>query len=370
MDIIIDKTLSGVSIYAISGDEKILLPSLWLRERASSDDQLDKTTNQRLFNSHELADDLTVVDATKKDDVLQVDFSDGCRQHYDMRQLENFCKPLPLSPKKVLWQNPPPKNLYYNFNQFNDSLTLLSAVSDYLSYGYIVMTNCPVTDKAVMQIGKMFGYIQGFHDGDFFEVYSKPVYNDLAYQPVALAPHSDMPYSNPQPGAQLLLCIINETSGGLSTLVDSLMVAEQLRQEDESAYQLLASVLVLFRYDNPHESIALERPIIEIDEQGNMQGARYSPRLDFMPLMDEDTTRYYQRARRRLGELFNDERFQQTFKLYEGECMMFDNSRVLHGRAGYNPQEGRRRLQGCYIRKDGPATLYRTLRRQQAGTLL
>jgi gamma-butyrobetaine dioxygenase len=90
----------------------------------------------------------------------------------------------------------------------------------------------------------------------------------------------------------------------------------------------------------------------------------YSPRLDYLPLLDADTTRRFQRARRRLSELFADARFELRFPLGAGELMMFNNSRVLHGRTAYDPNEGRRHLQGCYIDMDGPRSLYRTLSRR------
>ncbi|MCX7224134.1 MAG: TauD/TfdA family dioxygenase [Burkholderiales bacterium] len=44
--------------------------------------------------------------------------------------------------------------------------------------------------------------------------------------------------------------------------------------------------------------------------------------------------------------------------------MIFDNNRVLHGRTAFNPAEGQRQLQGCYIDRDGPRSLYRVLQRQ------
>jgi gamma-butyrobetaine dioxygenase len=44
--------------------------------------------------------------------------------------------------------------------------------------------------------------------------------------------------------------------------------------------------------------------------------------------------------------------------------MMFDNNRVLHGRTGFDPEEGRRHLQGCYIDRDGPRSHYRVLSRK------
>jgi len=44
--------------------------------------------------------------------------------------------------------------------------------------------------------------------------------------------------------------------------------------------------------------------------------------------------------------------------------VMFDNCRLLHGRTGFDPAEGLRHLQGCYIDIDGPRSLYRVLRRR------
>jgi gamma-butyrobetaine dioxygenase len=97
-----------------------------------------------------------------------------------------------------------------------------------------------------------------------------------------------------------------------------------------------------------------------------MTGVHYSPRLDDIPLMSEDDTRRYHAARKRLGQLFEDPRYELHFRLNPGEMMMFDNNRVLHGRTSFNPAEGHRQLQGCYIDRDGPRSLYRVLKRQFA----
>ena len=40
--------------------------------------------------------------------------------------------------------------------------------------------------------------------------------------------------------------------------------------------------------------------------------------------------------------------------------------RLLHGRTSFDPAEGLRHLQGCYIDIDGPRSLYRVLRRGAA----
>ena len=56
--------------------------------------------------------------------------------------------------------------------------------------------------------------------------------------------------------------------------------------------------------------------------------------------------------------------FEIRFLLRAGELVMFDNCRLLHGRTGFDPSEGLRHLQGCYIDIDGPRSLWRVLRRR------
>ena len=108
--------------------------------------------------------------------------------------------------------------------------------------------------------------------------------------------------------------------------------------------------------------------MIALDGSGQMVGVHYSPRLDSLPLMSEDDTRRYHRARKRMGELFDDDAYALRFRLEPGQMMVFDNTRGLHGRTAFNPAEGHRQLQGCYIDRDGPRSLYRVLHRQLNGT--
>jgi len=51
--------------------------------------------------------------------------------------------------------------------------------------------------------------------------------------------------------------------------------------------------------------------------------------------------------------------FELRFKLDPGELMMFDKIRVLHDRTEFDPNEGPRQLQGCYIDREGLRSLYR-----------
>ena len=46
-----------------------------------------------------------------------------------------------------------------------------------------------------------------------------------------------------------------------------------------------------------------------------------------------------------------------------GDLLMMDNYRLLHGRTAYNPNEGKRYLQGCYIDYDSSEGKLRHLKR-------
>ncbi|MBS7689947.1 TauD/TfdA family dioxygenase [Pseudomonas lalucatii] len=83
-----------------------------------------------------------------------------------------------------------------------------------------------------------------------------------------------------------------------------------------------------------------------------------------MPLLPLEQLKAFHRARQRLGELFCDPAYQIRFPLLAGELMLFDNSRVLHGRTRFDPSEGPRHLQGCYIDLDGPRERYASVRIQ------
>ena len=47
-----------------------------------------------------------------------------------------------------------------------------------------------------------------------------------------------------------------------------------------------------------------------------------------------------------------------------GDLMMMDNHRLLHGRTAFNPNEGRRFLQGCYLDFDSTEGKLRHLKKK------
>ena len=58
------------------------------------------------------------------------------------------------------------------------------------------------------------------------------------------------------------------------------------------------------------------------------------------------------------------DKFLIKFKLMPGDLLMMDNYRLLHGRTEFNPNEGNRFLQGCYIDYDSSEGKLRHLLRK------
>lgn len=339
------------------------LSALLLREKSQDAASVDHCTQQRLFDSHLLNIDLQITAIESlADGTFRISFSDGHTSVYDPLKLLDELQETHAFPITISWNSTlNVSQIRHDWRDMDNDSAFGAALESYLRYGFIVLHDVPTLPEKILEVAGKFGYLKETNFGKYFEVYSKPTANDLAYRNVRLGPHTDNPYRNPVPGIQLLHCLVNDTTGGLSTLVDSLSVVERLREEDPAGYALLRDTPVRFQFIDQGTRLMTRRPMIQTDSDGRTLGVHYSPRLDSLPLLNEEKTKSFHRARRRLAELFNSSEFELRFRLEPGELMLFDNSRVLHGRTEFDPKEGHRHLQGCYIDLDGPRERYNSI---------
>ena len=249
-----------------------------------------------------------------------------------------------------------------------DDTQLKEWLTQFLEPGFIVFTGVPTKPESIFRVGSSFGFTRETNFGALFDVRSTAAASDLAYTSLPLDPHTDNPYRDPVPGVQLLHCLVNETSGGLSTLVDGFAAAQALKERDGEAFKLLSSTPVRFRYQDPTTELVASATPIQLDAAGGVVTIHFSPRLDFVPLRPPKELADYYRARRAFDHLLRSPEFEIRFLLGAGELLMMDNRRLLHGRTGFDPGEGERHLQGCYIDIDGPRSLYRVVRRRLSRT--
>ena len=343
---------------------------LWLRERCLDAKTFDLRTGQRLGDPSDLDLQLSLLAVSEPEPGrIRVRFSDGHGADFLAGDILAEAALLPGEhdiPAARLWDGSLTSLPRATWTAQPSDADLSGWVTDFLEYGFVILARVPPVPRTLLQVAATFGFTRETNFGTIFEVRSVPAASDLAYTSLPLDPHTDNPYRWPVPGVQLLHCLVNETSGGLSTLVDGFAAAEALRRRDPQAFQLLTRTPVRFRYRDETTDLVASAPPIELDAAGRLLAVHFSPRLDFVPLGPPEVLDGYYRARRAFDYLLRSPEFEIRFLLGSGELLMMDNRRLLHGRTGFDPSEGLRHLQGCYIDIDGPRSLYRVLRRRLA----
>ena len=348
------------------GAKKEIHP-FWLRERVNSENFLDQKTQQRLFDPTMLKNSSEISKVNISDKFLEVSFKDGA---YAKLVIENILKEFEKDNElyfinKISWKSDFKNNNIYKFNKnFFEEKIMYESLLDFYKYGFVIFENVPTQDNFIVNFANSIGSIRRTNFGEFFNVKSKPNPNDLAYTSLPLAPHTDNPYRKPVPCIQLLHCIENEVGGGLSTLVDGLAVTEELKKEHPSFFQILTEIKVRFQFVDDNVVLEDWAEMIQLDENKRLKQVRFSPRLDFVPLMDKEKLELYYAARNKISEMYNSEKFRIEFKLKPGDLLMMDNYRLLHGRTEYNANEGNRFLQGCYIDYDSTEGKLKHLKRK------
>ena len=339
----------------------------WFRERVNGESYIDKGTQQRLFDPTKLKENIEINNLNLSEKFLEITFNDGV---YTKLEIQSIFKEFSNVNEieyigKVKWSSSLKglNNFQFNKNFFEEK-EMYKALIDFYKYGFVIFNNVPTQNNFIVNFANSIGSIRRTNFGEFFNVKSKPNPNDLAYTSLALAPHTDNPYRNPVPCIQILHCIKNKVNGGLSTLVDGFTVSEKLKKDFPDYYKILTETKV--RYQFVDQTIVLEdwAEMIKLDDNGNFKQVRFSPRLDFVPLMEKEKLELFYSARKKISEFYNSDEFRIEFKLCPGDLLMIDNYRLLHGRTSYDSNDGERFLQGCYIDYDSTEGKLKHLKRK------
>ena len=340
----------------------------WLRERVNNEEYLDKKTQQRKFDPTSLETNIEVKSAKITKDILEINFNDGVNSKLKIEKIiEEFSKNdfLIQSIKREKWDSKL-KNVH-KFEYVDDifeSREMYDLLIKFYKYGFIIFKNVPTEENFIVKFANQIGSVRRTNFGEHFNVKSKSNPNDLAYTTLHLSPHTDNPYRNPVPCIQLLHCIINEVSGGLSTLVDGYTVTEDLKKENPEFYNILTKVKVKFKFIDKDVVLEHWAELIQLDENKKLKQVRFSPRLDFVPILEKSELDLYYKARKKLSAMYNSDKYRIEFKLQPKDLLMMDNYRLLHGRTEFDANEGSRFLQGCYLDFDSTEGKLRHLKRK------
>ena len=339
----------------------------WLRERVNGNNYVDKTTKQRLFDPTKLQENIEISEVSLSDDFLDISFKDGSHSKFKIKNIiREFLNDNDISYiSRIQWDSSFKNLNIFKFKEnFFEKEEMYRALINFYQYGFVLFKNVPIKNNYIINFANSIGNVRRTNFGEYFDVKSKPNPNDLAYTSLPLAPHTDNPYRNPVPCIQILHCIENKVSGGYSTLVDGFTVTEKLKKDFTDYFNILSKVKVKFQFIDDKVILENWSELIRLDENKRFKQIRFSPRLDFVPLVEKETLDLFYSARKKLSELFNSKKYRIEFKLESGDLLMIDNYRLLHGRTSYDSNEGNRHLQGCYIDYDSTESKLKHLKRK------
>ena len=334
---------------------------LWLRDNCPS--AFHQDTRMRKFNILSVSEKIKPLNLNHTTTTLKINWSEGNHNSvFKLKWLRDFCytekNQHPYVPYYKLWDSKIIKKTKILKHDYKKIITNEKELKRWLqtmhSYGIAIIQNAPTQDKSGFKILDKIGKYRETFFGTPFEVINIPKPNNQAYTADALANHSDLPYYEYVPGYQFLHCLVNDAKGGSSTAVDSFAVANFLKKNHLKRYKLLTENNVIFKdNDFTQKNVRVQKsPIIKVNKNKDFEEVRINlgamGTLDLDPkIMDEFYNAYIF-----FYKQLHSKKFQISFKLKAGNIFCFDNRRILHGRTQFDPNSGKRHLQGYYIERE------------------
>jgi len=341
---------------------------IWLRDNCACAECKHPDAWERLLDNVEL--DLDVrPKVVSFDDFLKITWEDGHETSMSADWLRNhrygkqFREARHNNPQ--LWTadiaNDPPSISLSEIDADDTGLRRwLTMVRD---FGFTIVTDVPTRVGAVVELAERIAHIQETHFGREFQVISKPDPENLAYTAVKLTAHTDVVNRRNLPGLQFLHCIEFEAQGGESILIDGFEAARRLREQHPKMHDLLATVEIPYIFVDEGHDVRNHQCIISLDSDGNHTEVRFHSALLGAIDLDSELIQPFYAAWQTFGRILRDPELEYVFKMEPGDCQVFDNRRVLHARAPFDPNSGPRHLQGTYVERDDFMSRLRVLER-------
>lgn len=241
-----------------------------------------------------------------------------------------------------------------------------TALGGLMRTGLLLVRGVPIEPSAVLTVARSFAFVRTTNYGDLFDVRVEAQPVNLAFTGRAIAPHTDNPYREPVPGIQLLHCLQSSAGGGENVLIDGFAAAAIVRDEDPQAFATLTSVPLTFKYEDADTVLRASAPIITLNVAGEIRGIRWNDRSIQPPAVKAADVAEVYRAMRVFAAVLDRPALHLHLTLTPGDCIVFDNTRVLHARTAFDGGSEARHLQGCYADLDGLASTVAVIERGRA----
>ncbi len=364
-------------------------PAVWLRDNCPCAECLDPGSGQKLTDVTELPDPLAVSGTKVAGTSVVVTFApDAHRSVFPREWLAGHALDGygdgdgRTEDDKELWLpadlDQLPEDTWPRY--LSEPAVRARALDAVLRWGFVLLHDVPAEPGMVLEVAASFGFVRETNYGRLFDVRVEPRPGNLAFTSRRILPHTDNPYRDPVPTVQLLHCLraahkggtaggsprsAREVDGGGDTgLVDGFAAARELRTTDRERFDLIAGIPVPFGYKDKSTELRASLPLIQLSPRGRIRGVRFNNRsAQPLRLPYAEVVAFYA-AYRRWAELLARPERQLNLRLAPGDCLIFDNTRVMHARTAFSVTSGRH-LQGCYADLDGLASTHAVLAREE-----
>lgn len=240
---------------------------------------------------------------------------------------------------------------YHDYMQGGEAFW--DAVIDICRFGIVFLKNVPRDEDSVVKITTQIANIRETFYGRTFDVVAKPDAENVAYTSGYLGLHQDLLYLDPPPKIQILHCMDNSCEGGESLFSDGDRAGRLLWMfKDSFEIQQLSKTLVPYAYKKHGYNYEFRRPVIKSYPATNIyKNVFWSPPFQGKHKPEWNVKSFLSPARL-FEQLINDKEAVYKAKMQPGECVLFDNLRVMHGRTAFDAAGGHRWLRGAYIAEE------------------
>lgn len=338
----------------------------WLRDNCPT--SFSSATRERSFDIFHLDTPPTAANAVIDGDALVITWTaEDHTTRFPLSWLESYKTANPRHDPADLPRQPWYGDHYPDVPRFrqpdllNDPAIRAKWIEALIVEGFAIVTDMPDSDAGLTETATLLGHIRPTFFGHYFDVRTHINPTNTAYTAAALELHTDTPAEEHAPGVQFLHCRANSVQGGFSLYSDGTAVANDFRQIDPEGFKLLSETPIPFYCEHDDYDMRSRQTVIELDQHGEVSGLTISQHmLDFLDL-DQALLDDYYPAFCRFGKMLQDKKYMMTFLMKAGECMVFDNHRIVHGRAAYTADSGDRYLRGTYVDRAEMRSTYRAL---------
>ncbi|KFA46473.1 hypothetical protein S40293_04245 [Stachybotrys chartarum IBT 40293] len=239
-----------------------------------------------------------------------------------------------------------------DYSRFKEYDGKWDAIMQLCHLGIVIVKNVPLKEESVSAVAERIGPVRETFYGRTFNVKAKPNPDNVAYTAESLGLHQDLLYLHSPPKIQILHCMENTCEGGLSLFSDGERAATALLANlgvDHPLMKALMERKVPYQYYTSGRNYYQARRVIECTA-GQLKRVYWSPPfVGDSTRCDMDFTAEWIRAARVFQDMIDAEDAVFKLRLEPGDCVLFDNMRVMHGRTAFDSGTGSRWLRGAYI---------------------